>query len=172
MNASPEIDRCFSCGGEFQVIEGPVHPYMKSTPGCWAAFGEVLAREYSNLDFFNVHRLTVDSYAAQHPGSTDRQSIQSVGVHLIRLCLFLERGLTAEKANSAMLEAGKKKHTFTWLEPPANQGAITVADVLQASSVAEHTATVRSWARCVWKAWSPHHETIRAWLPGACSSGS
>ncbi|HED04410.1 MAG TPA: hypothetical protein ENI60_06555, partial [Candidatus Fraserbacteria bacterium] len=108
---------CVGCGGQFPEIDGPVHRYMESSPGCWAAFGEVLAREYSDPIYFGVHRLTVDAYAVQHPGSPSRQSIRSVGVHLIRLCLFLEHGLSAENANDAMLKAAKLKHTFVWLEP-------------------------------------------------------
>ncbi|MGM0906624.1 MAG: DUF5946 family protein [Pseudomonadota bacterium] len=157
--------KCFSCGGVFPDIDGPVHRYMSSSPGCWSVYGEVLAREYSDPTYFEVHRLTVDAYAVQHPGSTDRQSIQSVGVHLIRLCLFLEHGLTAGKANDAMLEAGMKKSSFIFLEPPLNMGEITAADIYRASSVEEHKALVRGWARSVWDAWSMHHNTIREWLP-------
>jgi hypothetical protein len=157
--------KCFSCGGEYPNIEGPVHRYMTSSPGCWAIYGELLAREYSNPLYFSVHRLTVDAYAVQHPGSTDRQSIQSVGVHLIRLCLFLEHGLTAENANDAMLEAGKYKNTFIWLKPPDSMGKITAADVFKAKSVDEHKAIVKDWAESSWNAWSMHHDTIRLWLP-------
>lgn len=156
---------CFSCGGEYPDIKGPVHRYMKSSPGCWAVYGEVLAREYGNPEFFQVHRLTVDAYAVQHPGSTDRQSIHSVGVHLVRLCLFLEHGLSVENANHAMLEAATKKHRFAWLEPPESMGAITAADVAKAGSAAEHEALVRAWAQSSWDAWSFHHPTIRSWLP-------
>ncbi len=157
--------KCFSCGGEYPDIEGPIHRYMKSSPGCWAVYGEVLAREYSNPAYFEVHRLTVDAYAVQHPGSTDRQSIQSIGLHLIRLCLFLEHRLTAENANDVMLEAGKYKHTFKWLEPPESFGAITAADVYKAKNIQEHKSIVRAWALSSWDAWSKHHDTIRAWLP-------
>jgi hypothetical protein len=168
------MDTCFSCGGEYQHINGPVHRYMASSPGCWAAYGEVLAREYSHPLYFSIHRLTVDAYAVQHPGSTDRQSIQSVGLHLIRLCLFLEYGLTAENANDAMLEAGKYKRTLTWLKPPASMGEITAADVFHATSVDEHKALVHAWAESSWNAWSRHHDTIRSWLPArqkAAASG-
>ncbi|WP_435106888.1 DUF5946 family protein [Arhodomonas sp. AD133] len=157
--------KCFSCGGVFPDIDGPVHRYMSSSPGCWSVYGEVLAREYSDPTYFEVHRLTVDAYAVQHPGSTDRQSIQSVGVHLIRLCLFLEHGLTAGKANDAMLEAGMKKSSFIFLEPPLDMGEITAADIYRASSAEEHKALVRGWARSVWDTWSMHHNTIREWLP-------
>lgn len=162
---------CFTCGGRFPDIDGPVHPYMASSPGCWAVYGEVLAREYSDPGYFETHRLTVDTYAVQHPGSTERQSIQSVGVHLIRLCLFLEEGLAAEHANAAMLEAGKRKRSFTWLEPPPSFGALTAADVVKAGSVSEHKRVVRAWAESAWEAWSIHHGQIRAWLPHKSGGG-
>jgi hypothetical protein len=157
--------KCFSCGGLYPDVDGPVHRYMSSSPGCWSVYGEVLAREYSDPTYFEVHRLTVDAYAVQHPGSTDRQSIQSVGVHLIRLCLFLEHGLTAENANDAMLKAGKDKHSFIFLEPPHSFGSITAADVYKARSSTEHKGVVREWAQTAWEAWSMHHDIIRDWLP-------
>ncbi len=157
--------KCFSCGGLFPVVDGPVHRYMSSSPGCWSVYGEVLAREYSDPTYFEIHRLTVDAYAVQHPGSKDRQSIQSVALHLIRICMFLEYGLTAENANDAMLAAGKNKRSFVFLEPPQNLGSITAADVYRAKSVSEHKAIVKEWARTAWEAWSTHHDTIRAWLP-------
>ncbi|MFC1547249.1 hypothetical protein ACFL5M_01855 [Candidatus Neomarinimicrobiota bacterium] len=39
-----------SCGAMVPDIEGPLYEYMTSSPGCWAVFGEVLAREYSVLN--------------------------------------------------------------------------------------------------------------------------
>ena len=158
---------CFSCGGQFPNIDGPVHRYMKSSPGCWSVYGAVLAREYSDTAYFDVHRLTGDAYAAQHPGSVDRQSVQSVGVHLIRLCLFLEHGLTAEKANDAMLAAGRNKQDFVYLKPPASLGVITAADIFETRSIEEHKALVRAWAGDVWQAWSVHHDTIKQWVLNA-----
>ena len=157
--------KCFSCGGYYPDIEGPVHRYMTSSPGCWAVYGEILAREYSDPGYFSVHRLTVDAYAVQHPGSDDRQSIHSVGLHLVRLCLFIEYGLRAENANAAMLEAGKNKERFFRLRPPGSLGDITVAYVEDAINSEDHCNRVRAWARSAWEAWSPHHETVRSWVP-------
>jgi hypothetical protein len=136
---------------------------MQSSPACWAAFGRVLAREYSDLRYFEVHRLAVDAYAVQHPGVPSRQSIQSIGVHLVRLCLFLEHGLSPENANDAMLNAAKQKASYHWLEPPDHLGDLTVADVDATTSVDEHQAMVRQWAAQMWAVWSPHHETVRTW---------
>ncbi|MGH2777511.1 MAG: DUF5946 family protein [Actinomycetota bacterium] len=79
------------------------------------------------------------------------------------LCLVLEDG--ADPA------AGPKLHkrmvtrpTFHWLTPPEPIGSMTVEDVLEAQSASQHEELVESWARDVWDAWSPHHNTIRARL--------
>lgn len=155
--------QCMWCKGTFTDESGPTHAYMQSTPGCWAAYGRVLAREYQDQRYFPVHRLTVDAYAVQHPGVPSRQSIQSVGVHLVRLCLFLEQGLTPERANAAMLAAAQHKQQYHWLEPPPSLGSLTVADVEAAAGVDEHLSLVQRWAAQMWQVWSPHHATVRAW---------
>lgn len=155
---------CIGCGGLFPDIECPTHRYMESSPGCWAAYGEVLAREYSDPQYFEIHRLTVDTFAVQHPGQPSPQSIKSVAYHLVRLCLILERGLEMEHANDAMLAITKTKENFTWLTPPASMGSVTVADVFGAANADEHKRLVRSWAASAWEAWSPHHLVIHGWL--------
>lgn len=158
-----ELQHCMGCAGLFPAQDGPTHPYMQSTPGCWAAYGRVLAREYADPRHFAIHRLTVDAYAVQHPGVPSRKSIQSVGVHLVRLCLFLEHGLSPQRANDAMLAAAKHKAHYQWLEPPAFLGPLTVADVEQAAEFEMHQSAVRAWASQMWSVWSPHHATVRAW---------
>jgi len=161
------LQQCMWCKGMFPSLDGPVHEYMESTPGCWASFGRVLAREYEDQRLFGVHRLTVDAYAVQHPGVPSRQSIQSVGVHLLRLCLFLERGLSPEKANHAMLAAAKNKAQYVWLEPPSSLGVHTVADVEAAIGIEAHEAAVRAWASQMWDVWSPYRSKIRVWASAA-----
>ena len=147
----------------FADIDGPTHPYMLSSPGCWAAFGEVLQREYGSPELQEVHRLSVDADAAQHPGTPSRQSIHSVGLHLARLHLQLDRGLSAQEANDAMLVLGRDKHELTWLEPPASLGEVTVADVIGCLGPEDHKAAVRMWARSVLNAWSIHQPTVERW---------
>ncbi len=144
METPLEMTRCEGCGGLFPQIPGPVHRYMDSSPGCWAVYGEVLAREYSDAAYFGAHRLTVDAYAAQHPGQPSPQSIQSVAIHLLSLCLVFERGLPADRATAAMQEAAKTKERFRWLEPPPVRGQVTAADVHGATSAREHAEIVRS----------------------------
>jgi hypothetical protein len=136
---------------------------MESSPGCWAAYGEVLNREYSDMTFAGNHRLTVDAYAVQHPGRASRQSIQSVCIHLVSLCLVLEHGRPQPEVTRLMSQGAGKKSAFEWLEPPASTGGITVKDVLEKTSAADHRDAVMSWARSAWDAWAAHHERIRVW---------
>lgn len=159
-----KLEACPGCGASFPPRDGPVHAYMLSSPACWAAYGEVLAREYSDPALLGIHRLSVDAYAVQHPGRESRKSIQSVGVHSLLLCLALEHELDPEQANEAILAIGEIKHRFTWLDPPSSLGELTVEHVLAASTADEHVARVRAWARSAWMAWTPHHAQIRQWL--------
>ncbi len=155
---------CTGCGAMFPASGGPVHPYMESSPACWAAFGEVLAREYSDIAYMRAHRLTVDSYAVQHPGRPSPQSIQSVTLHLISLCLILEHEVSMPRATTALQEGAKYKSSFVWLDPPPMRGELTIADVHAAKSAEEHVRLVWDWAKSAWAAWSPHYDKIQAWL--------
>lgn len=156
---------CVGCGAPVPDVSGPTHRYLGASPGCWSAYGEVLEREYADYSrFAAVHRLTVDAYAAQHPGTSSPQAIGSVGVHLVRLHLQLERGLPHGRANAAMLDISSRlKDDFVWLDPPSHPGDVTVLDVLAAREPDEHMGRVRGWAASVWEAWASHHETVRRW---------
>lgn len=157
--------RCIGCGGLVPRMDGPTHRYLESSPGCWQVYGEVLAREYSDPAFGALHRLTVDSYAVQHPGRPSAQAIQSVCLHLISLCLVLERGLAVGYATRVMGAAAGAKERFFWLDPPTSLGAVTVSDVAAVATPPEHEERVRAWAEAAWSAWAAHHSTVRGWAP-------
>ena len=152
---------CFSCGALAPDIEGPSHKYMLSSPGCWALYGEILARDYSEFKYPPVHRLVVDAYAVQHPGKPMRQAIQSVVVHLIGLCLSIEKGMEAKQVTQAIGRATQFSEKFVWLDPPGNMGSITVADAVKTKTLEEYDRQGRAWARSVWEAWAVHHAQIR-----------
>jgi hypothetical protein len=154
-------ERCLGCGGLFARATGPVHRYMTSSPGCWEAFGQVLAAEYGDPSLLPVHRLSVDAYAVQHPGDGSRRAIQSVGLHLARLYAQLEWRLEPEEANRFMLMAGRFKANLQALPSPADF-TITVADVAPLAGTGHHAQAVRRWARSSWEAWSDCHALIAA----------
>ncbi|HKA23670.1 MAG TPA: DUF5946 family protein [Candidatus Eisenbacteria bacterium] len=159
---SSEIS-CVGCGARVPDVQAPGHRYIGCSPGCWALFGEVLAREYSDFRYARVHGLTVDAYAVQHPGEPSAHAIASVGLHLQRLHWVLELGYDGVRATRVMQRAAERKRELTWLEPPAERGSMTVVDVQRATTPEEHVERVRAWAAEVWQAWSVHHETVRHW---------
>ena len=68
------VETCPGCGAAFPASDGPTHDYIGASAGCWAVYGDVLAREYSDHRFFRVHQLSVDAYSAQHPGGASRRA--------------------------------------------------------------------------------------------------
>ena len=153
---------CPGCGGRFADVDGPIHRYMTSSPGCWAAYGVVLAREYETPALMPIHRLSVDAYAVQHPGDGSRAAIQSVGLHLARLMVQLATPQPPAETNAAMLSFAARKATLPLLAPPP-LFPFTVASVVDAMDPAGHAAAVRRWAQSAWDAWSAHHAFIRDW---------
>ena len=123
-----------------------------------------MAKEYGEYGYPELtHRLTVDTYAIQHPGEPGRQSIQSVNIHLINLHAILIKNFSGENAAKAMGGILAKQPAFKWLEPPVPNGTKTVIDVLKASSKEEHEKLVREWATDVFGCWcSKHMDMIEA----------
>lgn len=165
------MTQCAGCGAEFEPFDGPVHDYMHSSPECFAAFNELLAAEYSSEWLRAVHRLTVDTWAVQHPGSdTERRAIQSVGLHLARLFLQLDAPRSPVETNAVMLDFLRYKKSLRYLTPPATFRT-TVADVAPFAGSSSHADEVRRWAESTWQDWSSHHEYIRNWIAEHSSYG-
>jgi hypothetical protein len=84
------------------------------------------------------------------------------------LCTILERGVHTEPRLMHLRERERKSAPRTldlhWLAPPRPNGTLTVRGPLEAKGKDEHAAAVEAWARDVWAAWKPHHETVRGWL--------
>lgn len=156
-------ETCPGCGERYLPQElDETHPYIGASPACWAAFGELLAREFGDIAYGRVHRHTVDVYAVQHPGTDERRQRQSVAVHLVALCHWLELEVPVERLNAITQRLASADRPWPWLEPPVGY-PMTVADVLEARSGVEHGALVRRWGVATWNAWSEHHELVRGW---------
>lgn len=161
-----KIIHCFSCKAPVPDIQGPVHEYMNSASGCWKLYGDILAKEY-NPDFYNqdIHRITVDAFALQHPGKPERRAIQSVNAHLISLYCIYEKKLSGELATRILRRVVENKNitdNFVWLEPPKFENTLNVTDVLKATNREEHERLVREWGNSVWQVWKEKHvQTIQ-----------
>lgn len=146
---------CAGCGAEVSDIEYPVHSDMRTSPGCWALFCDVLGREFSDRAYWPVHQLTVNAYALQHAASNP-------ALHLLALCLRFEHELSDERILPVMRRAVKEKSSLPSVEGAGGSNDVTVLDVYAATNAEEHGACVEGWARSVWEAWSDSHPAIRA----------
>lgn len=163
MSVPDSLIRCSGCHALVPNADGKTHYSTAAAPGCWAIYGSVIAKEYADERYFAAHRLTVDTYTVQHPGSSSRQAILSVAVHLISLYRILECNFDVQRAVAAMDAALRHRQQFVWLEPPVSRGRFTICDVVAAKDHGEHEHLVQQWARSVWDTWSSHHATIRRW---------
>ena len=128
--AAPVI-ACPGSGAGVPDAEGPVHPYVVSAPGCWSRDGTLVAELQAEPSTARTRGLATDAYGVQHPTSPDRRNRQSVAVHLVSLHLILDHHAQATdvpRLRARLIEKHRARG-FPWLEPPADRGAVTVADV-------------------------------------------
>jgi Family of unknown function (DUF5946) len=168
-NGTPSTSACPGCGLVLPVHSGPTHAYMGASPACWRIYGQTSTLAWGPGEGLPLLRLVVDAYGAQHPGKREVRAVQSVAVHLMGLCLVLERGAHTEPEFMPVRRREPARTTLDlhWLEPPQPNGTLTVRGPVLATGRDELAASVEAWARDVWAAWHPHHETVRAWLDRA-----
>ena len=158
---------CPGCGLSLPTANGATDPYGGASPACWASFGEVIARDFGEYRYPDVHRLIVDAYMAQHPGFATAAGRRSVVVHLVGLYLVLAKGFPSQDIGPVLGLVFRDKRDAAPLTPVPFLGERTIADVQAARDLAEHARAGRAWADAVWRAWSPHHPTIIAFADAA-----
>ena len=155
---------CIGCKAKVKKEVGFAHPYIGASKGCWTMYGQVLNKEYGEYGYPDItHRLTVDTYAVQHPGQISKRSIQSVNLHLLGLYMILKMDSSGSEATKTMGLILSKKPSFVWLTPPEFEGSLTIAHVLEAENLKAHKVKVREWAENVFKLWyDQHRDTIKS----------
>jgi len=154
---------CLGCRVRLPAVEAPAHPYMTCSPACWLRYGDLLAVQYADPRRMAFHQLIVDAYAGQHPDGDDPRAIQSVGIHLMTLCLFLERG-TDPSLGTRLHQRMVDRPVFHQLESPSSPGRLTMLDVPLDDNPGLARAASYAWAGDVWRAWVVHHQTVREWV--------
>lgn len=151
---------CPGCGLRMPRREGAVNTsYYNASPECWSVYTEVLGTEYGNAVLFGqVHQLTVDTYAVQHPGGPHPD--KSVDIHLCGLYLVLEQGHRSPEVPPLLHRIASVVTDWPHWPPPMERGTLTVFDVALADSPSAHEALVREWAGQVWSVWSEHHAAV------------
>lgn len=157
-----QYETCPWCRLKTEKSDGPVHRYLESSPGCWAKYGELLAREYEDFRYMAVHGLTVDTYALQHPGKESPQTISSANIHLASLYVYFELDKPVKELARFKQKMTLEKGNLHWLEPPQDMTVFTVVDVLHATTAEEHISQVKDGAEYIYGEWRIHHEKIRS----------
>ena len=162
MSGTGGLAACPGCGALVPDDPGPTHAYIGASPGCWAAWGAFQARSFASPAIAAVQPLAVDVYAVQHPGLAERRAIQSVWVHLVSLCLILERGRSPADGIRAKQRLLAGERSFARLEPPPPRYTMTVLDIAAVADPDAVPDAVRRWADVTWAAWRAHHAAVRA----------
>jgi CTP:molybdopterin cytidylyltransferase MocA len=154
-----DLDRvappCPGCDARVPAAAGtPTHPYIGASPGCWIRWSELLA----TTGIGGLGRHANDAYAVQHPGVDGRRERQSVAIHLIALCHWLEHDIADPHLTELTRAALAGSPEWPWLEPPAGY-PMNVHDLPVPASQEEG----RRWAESVWQAWAGHHAQVRRW---------
>lgn len=160
-NTTPiDLMPCYGCGAMVENIPGQPHKYIGASQGCWNLYGQILALEYTSFQYPSLtHRLTVDTYAIQHPGYPGKQSSQSVHGHLLSLYFIFMKNASGKEATDKINQFLSKAHVYSWLEPPVPNGTLTVSDVLKSGQINLHEKLVREWAEDVWNCWYKLHKS-------------
>lgn len=152
---------CPSCGFKGPG-DGPTHDYLTVSPACWARYGEVMAKEYSDRAYWPSHRRLVDAYAGQHSIGSDRRARQSLWIHMAALMLAFHDEVDDAVIPSFLGRAAKSGHPFPELALPPKAHSVDLTGVHSAPDVAAHHRAVEAYARGVLAAWTPHHTAFRS----------
>jgi hypothetical protein len=166
VSSPANLTRCPGCGLQLPELDAPTPADVAASPACWALYGRLLVAEYRQAPSPRLHQLTVDSYGAQYPSARQDRCDRSLGLHLIGLCLLLERGASAQQTSRLITQVLERPPSFGRLQPPTPNGTITVSDVAAARNPDEHARLVEQWAMNVWDTWAPHHAAVRGWIDG------
>jgi hypothetical protein len=157
-----EFNICPCCGLKSPILNITVPLHLSASSGCWARFGEILTREYTDQACMVVHHLTVDAYAVQHLLlEPTKAAISSLNTHLLALYLNRRRGWGLEQLRGARAQIAKKALLFgKWIEPPHSVSALTIDEIAKASNPRVHVHRVEEWANVVWESWAERYREI------------
>lgn len=145
-----------------------VHPYMVSSPGCWAGFGELQATEMARFGYPPAHGLVVDAYAASHGGDgTERRDRQSVFIHPMAICAALEQDVSAASRTVLLRRVTAGHPDWPALTCPPGHPRLDFTHLVGNQAYDAYADRAHEWARAVWEFWEPVHGQVRAALQRA-----
>src|SRR5262245_38237215 len=118
---SPDVHASSRCAGCGLDVPG-------GTEGCQAIFEEMIARDFSDVTYFRMHRMLVDTYALQHP-ERYCASVKSFAAHFMGLGWLLEHDVTRAHGSDRLRRWLERAPRIEKPQLPRARGALTIADV-------------------------------------------
>lgn len=150
---------CPGCGLRMPTLNVPSNQRINASPECWSLYNELTGYTVMRGDGEFIHQHFVDTYQAQHPGTSSKPI--SVAFGLIGLYLACEKGYTGRQVQHMHMLLANRSKTWPSFTPPTHLGTLTIHDVLQASPGEERDAALMRWAASVWDAWNAEHERVK-----------
>ncbi len=88
-------------------------------------------------------------------------------MHLVGLHLALDVGLSSDAVLARIANVFPDKPDIAPLHPVPASWDRTVQHMRGAETLEDHTRRALEWAHGVWRAWTPHHDQVRAWASRA-----
>jgi hypothetical protein len=135
---------------------------LNASGECRALSFELTYYTLSHGDPRFIHQHLVDAYGAQHV----RASKSNIGAAftLAGIYLAVERGFTGRQVQLMHIAMARRRTVWPAFEPPADMGAMTVADVLAVDPGPERDEALIKWCGSVWAAWAPQQPRVRNML--------
>ena len=148
---------CPECGA---IVKG-------GRAACQQLFEEILAKQFGDFNYAKEHRLTVDTYALQHP-DTYMKSAKSFAAHLTGLCVAIDAE-DKQLINHKVQKWLSTTREISRPDPPEprQRGKLTVQYVHESRNAEEHITRVRNWAGSAWEAWRDHEALAKKWIKEA-----
>jgi hypothetical protein len=140
---------------------------------CWCGlesaqegfFDATLAKEFSDILYARVHRLTVDTYSLQHPEQC-MVSVKSFAAHLTGMCCAMEYG-NDRKLLRTLQQRMNGKSQLHKSDLIKDVGSLTIAHIANARDGKDHEKLVQEWAKNVWSAYGVYHPLAVEWIEQA-----
>ncbi len=151
---------CPGCGLRLPESDSPADVRFYASPECLGVYGELTGYTIMLRDETFIHQYLVDSYAAQH--AEDHQPPIRVAFALIGLYFSLEKGYSGKQVQHMHMLLARRSKSWPRFPRPAQTGALTAHDMLNAQPGATRDAMLMRWSQSVWEAWSHEHERVKA----------
>lgn len=126
------------------------------------AYEELQCYTLTHGDPAFIHQHIVDAWGAQRANSNTKPI--RLAFALVGLYLHVERGFSGRQVQRVHTALSRRSRSWPSFPLPANQGAVTVIDVLAAPPGARRDRAIDEWCASVWRAFRESHRTVRELL--------